>query len=88
MKLFMTYCPRCHVFGVPGVTPDLSRLRDGIDNVDVFKAIVLKGAFLPRGMARFDDVLSPADAEAIHAYLVDQSWQAYRRQQKAGATKQ
>jgi hypothetical protein len=26
-------------------------------------------------MARFDDVLSPADAESIHAYLIDQAWQ-------------
>jgi quinohemoprotein ethanol dehydrogenase len=46
----------------------------------VFQAIVLKGAFLSGGMARFDDVLSPADTEALHAYLVDQAWQAYRKQ--------
>jgi hypothetical protein len=26
-------------------------------------------------MGRFDDVLSPADVEAIHAYLIDQAWQ-------------
>jgi hypothetical protein len=26
-------------------------------------------------MARFDDVLSPADAEAIHEYLIDRAWQ-------------
>jgi hypothetical protein len=25
-------------------------------------------------MARFDDVLSPADVESIHAYLIDQAW--------------
>jgi quinohemoprotein ethanol dehydrogenase len=30
----------------------------------------------PLGMGRFDDVLSRADAEAIHAYIIDQSWQA------------
>jgi hypothetical protein len=28
-------------------------------------------------MARWDDVLSRADAESIHAYLVDQAWAAY-----------
>jgi quinohemoprotein ethanol dehydrogenase len=36
---------------------------------------VLKGAYLGKGMGRFDDVLSTDDAKAIHAYLVDQQWQ-------------
>jgi hypothetical protein len=27
------------------------------------------------GMGRFDDVLSTADADAVHAYLIDQAWQ-------------
>jgi len=35
-------------------------------------------AYVPKGMARFDDVLSPADAEAIHEYLIDQAWQLKR----------
>jgi hypothetical protein len=30
-------------------------------------------------MGRFDDVLSAADADAIHAYVIDQSWVAYRQ---------
>jgi mono/diheme cytochrome c family protein len=34
-----------------------------------------EGAYSSKGMARFDDVLSAADAEAIHAYLIDQAWQ-------------
>jgi quinohemoprotein ethanol dehydrogenase len=83
-QLFAVWCARCHSPGVPGVTPDLSRLRDGIDNLAVFQAIALKGAFLSRGMPRFDDALSPADAEAIHAYLVDLAWQNFRQQQKNG----
>ena len=66
-----------------GVTPDLSRLKDGLDNLSVRQAIVLKGALLSQEMARFDDVLSPADTEAIHAYLVDQAWQGFRQQQKS-----
>jgi quinohemoprotein ethanol dehydrogenase len=85
MKLFNTWCARCHSLGTPGVTPDLSRLKDGIDNVAVFQAIVLKGAFLSRGMARFDDVLSGADTEALHAYLVDQAWQFFRKQPATAA---
>lgn len=86
LELFNVWCARCHSLGVPGVTPDLSRLRDGIDNLAVFQAIVLKGAFLARGMARFDDVLSPADTEALHAYLVDQAVQAYKHQSAAAST--
>jgi hypothetical protein len=31
-------------------------------------------------MGRWDDVLSQADAESIHAYLVDQAWVAYEHQ--------
>ena len=41
----------------------------------IFNAIVLQGAYGPKGMGRFDDVLKPGDAEAIHAYLIDQAWQ-------------
>jgi quinohemoprotein ethanol dehydrogenase len=48
-----------------------------------FKDIVLKGALAANGMERFDDLLSDKDADAIHAYLIDQSWQAYRTQQAA-----
>jgi hypothetical protein len=29
-------------------------------------------------MGRWDDVLSRSDAEAIHAYIVDEAWKAYR----------
>jgi quinohemoprotein ethanol dehydrogenase len=79
-KLFTIWCARCHSPGVPGVTPDLSHLRDGIDNLVVFQAIVLQGAFLSGGMARFDDVLSPADTAAIHAYLVDLAWADFKQQ--------
>ena len=37
----------------------------------VFRAIVLDGALIANGMPRWDDRLSPADADAIHAYLID-----------------
>ncbi len=81
-SLFFTWCSKCHTLGAPAVTPDLSRLNRGIGSADAFKAIVLQGALLPLGMARFNDVLSAEDADDIHAYLVDQSWQAYDAQQK------
>jgi quinohemoprotein ethanol dehydrogenase len=41
----------------------------------IFNAIVLGGAYAAKGMGRFDDVVTPADVEAIHAYLIDQAWQ-------------
>jgi quinohemoprotein ethanol dehydrogenase len=44
---------------------------------------VLHGALAPNGMERFDDLLSEQDADDVHAYLIDQSWQAYRAQQAA-----
>ena len=35
-----------------------------------FEAITLQGSYAPLGMAKFDDVLTPEQAHAIHAYLV------------------
>jgi len=42
---------------------------------------VLEGALSPLGMGRFDDVLNRADAAAIHAYVIDESWKAWTAQQ-------
>jgi hypothetical protein len=39
-------------------------------------------------MPRFDDVVSESDVDAIHAYLIDQAWDQYRRQQETEATAQ
>jgi quinohemoprotein ethanol dehydrogenase len=70
--LYNRFCSRCHVFG-RGIIPDLRRLDPAIHGA--FNSIVLNGVYAPMGMGRFDDVLSPPDAEAIHAYLIDQAWQ-------------
>jgi len=72
--LYNRVCSRCHVFG-RGMMPDLRRLS--AQTHDIFYDIVLRGAYLSKGMGRFDDVLSQADTEAIHAYLLDQAWDAY-----------
>ena len=79
---FIQECSRCHVLG-PSVTPDLRRLDPGIQAI--FKDIVLKGAVAPTGMERFDDILSQADVDAIHDYLIDESWKAYREQEATTA---
>jgi quinohemoprotein ethanol dehydrogenase len=77
---FVEQCSRCHVFG-PSITPDLRKLPAEIH--DSFKDIVLRGALSPMGMAAFGDVLSEADADAIHAYLIDMAAQGYEDQIRA-----
>jgi quinohemoprotein ethanol dehydrogenase len=70
--LYNRFCARCHVFG-RGNLPDLRRLQLGTHAL--FDSIVLQGLYAPKGMGRFSDVLTPADAAAVHAYLIDQAWQ-------------
>jgi len=81
---FVEECSRCHVLG-PSSTPDLRKLNDGLHAA--FKDIVLKGVLAQAGMERFDDILSEKDVDNIHAYLIDQSWIAYREQESAAAPK-
>ncbi len=73
---FAEQCSRCHVFG-PSVTPDLRNLAPAVQAG--FNAIVMHGALASAGMGRFDDVLSQSDADAIHAYLIDQAWALHRQ---------
>ena len=70
--LYNRYCSRCHAFG-RGLLPDLRELSPATHSI--FYEIVLRGAYQPKGMARWDDVLSHEDAAAIHAFLVDQARQ-------------
>jgi quinohemoprotein ethanol dehydrogenase len=77
---FIEQCSWCHVLGA-SVTPDLRKLP--LEVHDLFKDILLKGALAPRGMERFDDLLSDADADKIHAYLINQSWLAYKVQEQS-----
>jgi quinohemoprotein ethanol dehydrogenase len=74
--LYNRYCGRCHVFG-RGILPDLRRMDPATHTA--FDAIVLRGAYVSRGMARFDDVLSAQDAAALHAYLIDAAWELKAR---------
>ena len=55
--------------------PDLRRISAA--TYSNFYNIVLRGAYLPLGMAPFDDLLSEREASQIRAYLVDESWKAY-----------
>jgi quinohemoprotein ethanol dehydrogenase len=38
----------------------------------VFDQIVREGLFVPNGMPRWNDILTKADADAIHAWLIDE----------------
>jgi quinohemoprotein ethanol dehydrogenase len=67
--LFFGSCTLCHSNQVRSITPDLRRMPPEIHAK--FGDIVLKGLLLPNGMPRWDDRLSPAEVDAIHAYLID-----------------
>jgi quinohemoprotein ethanol dehydrogenase len=70
--LFNRFCSRCHVMG-RSVIPDLRRMTPATHAM--FDAIVRGGAYAPKGMARFDDVISAAELQNLHAYVIDQAWQ-------------
>lgn len=84
-ELYGRHCGRCHgggAVGGPGAFPDL-RFADE-NTHQSWAAIVLSGARSTRGMPRFDDVLSPADAEAIRSFVVDQAHAALPAGDPAG----
>ena len=76
---YIEQCGRCHVFG-PSATPDLRKLTPPVH--EAFNDIVLKGTLASQGMEKFDDILSPADVNAIHAYLIDLQRQGYLAEQR------
>jgi quinohemoprotein ethanol dehydrogenase len=80
-RLFEQDCSDCHTNLDGSAAPDLRRMTP--EAHDGFRRIVLEGALLAGGMPRWDDVLSGADADAIHAYLIALSAQAYDAQQRA-----
>ena len=79
-RLYNRYCSRCHIFD-RAILPDLRRMSPETDQL--FYEIVLNGAYVAKGMGRWDDVLSRADAEAIHSYVREKAWQAYDQQRTA-----
>jgi mono/diheme cytochrome c family protein len=64
-------CAACHGASVRSVTsvPDL-RYSPAIADAAMFKSIVIDGERAQKGMVGFASVLTPADAEAVRAYLV------------------
>jgi quinohemoprotein ethanol dehydrogenase len=66
--LFGANCALCHGAAARGGVKDL-RFMSPATHAD-FAAIVLGGKYAENGMASFADKLAPADAEAIHQYLI------------------
>lgn len=81
--MFRGSCGMCHANVPNGMTPDLRRMSAATQGV--FQDIVRGGALRLRGMPQWDDVFSVEDVDAIHAYLIDEGWKAYRTQQTGTA---
>ncbi len=71
---FGRYCIVCHGDSAigNGFTPDL-RVSGTLANADAWKSVIIDGALKDRGMVSFAKVLTPADAEAIRAYVIERS---------------
>jgi quinohemoprotein ethanol dehydrogenase len=72
--LYHTYCAVCHGPGAVSSGGGSSDLRySSADIHGSWDAIVRQGAFVGKGMARFDHVLSEADSTAVQAYVISQA---------------
>jgi len=78
-RLFAENCGICHQNVPRSGAPDLTRMSPAVHQT--FNDIVLHGQRRALGMPQWDDVLSEADADAIHAYLISLAWDAYRAEQ-------
>ncbi len=77
-QLFGENCAICHPNLTRSASSDLRRMSPGVHAT--FNDIVLKGLMRATGMPSWGDVLSAADAEALHAYLIDLAQRAYAAQ--------
>ena len=83
--LFFANCAICHSNQPRSIAPDLHRMQPGTHAA--FRQILLEGLLTPNGMPRWDDLLTPADVDALHAYLIDAQQKTRTRElalQKAG----
>jgi PQQ-dependent dehydrogenase (methanol/ethanol family) len=85
-EVFRTRCQLCHEPPAANrnLFPDL-RYSLALGDADLFESIVLGGLLQANGMAPFDAVLDPPDAEALRAYLVGRAHQLKAQQAAAAA---
>jgi quinohemoprotein ethanol dehydrogenase len=70
-ELFGATCAQCHGQLAVGGIKDLRYMTR--ETHAAFNDIVLKGTRTDKGMASFANLLKPADAEAIHAYVISRA---------------
>jgi len=80
-ELYLKNCAKCHssLDGRGSGIPDL-RLMSA-ETHEQFNAIVLEGTLAARGMGSFANLISEAENEALHAFLIDLAWEAWREEQ-------
>lgn len=78
-RLYSELCARCHGSGgvSDGSIADLRHLSP--DTRSRFDDIVLRGAYEPLGMPRFEMDLDEAQAALVHAYLIEQAHEDEKR---------
>jgi len=76
--LFTENCAMCHSNQPRAPLPDLRRMSKGTHAA--FDQIVLEGLLLANGMPRWDDAITPDQARAIHAFLIDTQKQVRARE--------
>ena len=74
-RLFGENCAICHPNMTRSASADLRRMSAGVHAS--FNDIVLQGLLRETGMPSWGDVLSVADTESIHAFLIDEARRAY-----------
>jgi hypothetical protein len=102
-KLYVTfYCEGCHSPGIDGsgawvldgAVPDLRYAPTDVHK-DWYQ-IVLGGSHWEKGMPGLSDPpkfafpkahMTVAQADAVHAYVIDQAWKAYKGEQQAAPSK-
>ena len=80
--MFRQDCSACHTNMDGSLAPDLRRMSPGTHAA--FNRIVLDGALKSAGMPGWGDLLKPADADAIHAWLISIARLSYAAQQHGG----
>jgi quinohemoprotein ethanol dehydrogenase len=85
-QLYQAHCSNCHGQQAVGgaVIRDLRHMS--LQTHQIFKDIVLRGAYIGLGMGNFSESLSDADADAIHAYLIaraNEDWPETERRNQA-----
>tara|TARA_R110002110_G_C13470525_1_gene721019 strand:+ start:137335 stop:139560 length:2226 start_codon:yes stop_codon:yes gene_type:complete len=79
-RLFVRNCAKCHanIDGRGSGIPDLRLMSESTHRE--FAQILLEGTRAGRGMGNFADLLSSAEVEALHVYLIDEAWKLWEKQ--------